>query len=112
MKLITAIIRPFKLDEVRHALLRFGRVACIAEVKAFTPRREDIDVAHGAAPNAFFAKIKIEVFVSTEEADRAIEILRHAAQTNRLGEGDGLIFVSNVERALRIRTGAVDDKAL
>ena len=112
MKLITAIIRPFKLDEVRQALLRFGRVASIAEVKALTPRREDIAAIHGAAPNAFFAKIKIEVLVPTEEADKAIDLLRQAALTNRLGEGDGLIFVSNVERALRIRTGAADDKAL
>ena len=111
MKLITAIIRPFKLDEVRHALLRFGRVSAISEVKAFTPRREDL-AAHGVAPHAFFSKIRIELLVPDEEVERAIDIVRNAALTGRLGEGDGLIFVSDVQRAVRIRTGSVDAKAL
>ena len=111
MKLITAFIRPFKLEEMRHALLRFGHVAAISEVKAFTPRREDL-AAHGHAPVAFFSKIRIEVLVPTEDAPRALDILRKAALTGRLGEGDGLIFVSTVEHAVRIRTGSVDGKAL
>ena len=111
MKLISAIIRPFKLEEVRHALLRYGRVAAITEVKAYTPRRE-ASGAHSREAEAFFSKIKIEVIVPADEADKAIEILRRAALTGRLGEGDGLIFVANVEHAVRIRTGALDEKAL
>lgn len=111
MKLITGIIRPFKLEEVRRALLRFGHVSAITEVKAFTPRREP-GGTHAHEADAFFSKIKIEVIVPSEEADRAIEILRRAALTGRLGEGDGVIFVSDVEHAVRIRTGAVDEQAL
>ena len=111
MKLITGIIRPFKLDEVRRALLRFGHVAAITEVKAFTPRRNPAG-EHAHEADAFFSKIKIEVVVPTEEAERAVEILRRAALTGRLGEGDGVIFTSTVEHAVRIRTGAADDEAL
>ena len=111
MKLVTALIRPLKLDEVRQALLRYNHVAAISDVKAFTPRREDT-AAHGHAPNAFFTKVKIEVIVPSEHVARTIEILRHAASTGRLGEGDGLIFVTEVEHAVRIRTGSTDADAI
>jgi nitrogen regulatory protein P-II 2 len=113
MKLVTALIRPFKLEEVRVQLLRFGHVAAIAEVKVFTPRRDaQPGTPHAIEANKFHAKVKIEVLVPTEEADKAIAILRHAAQTGRLGEGDGVIFVSPVEQAIRIRTGATGDEAV
>ena len=113
MKLITALIRPFKLDEVRNSLLRFGHVATITEVKTFTPRRDEAPGSpHSVEAHKFYTKVKIEVLVPGEEAEKAIAILRHAAQTGRLGEGDGLIFVSPVEHAIRIRTGVQDDKAV
>ena len=113
MKLITALIRPFKLEEVRNSLLRFGHVAVMDEIKAFTPRRDAIPGSpHAIEANKFHSKVRIEVLVPTEDAETAISILRQAALTGRLGEGDGIIFVSPVEHVVRIRTGATDDEAV
>ena len=113
MKLVTGLVRPFKLAEVREALLLFGHVAAMAEVKAYTPRRDESGaISHGGNTRAFFPKVKVEVLVPDAEAERAVEVIRHAAMTGRMGEGDGLVYVSDVEHAVRIRTGDVDERAL
>ena len=113
MKLVSGLVRPFKLDEVREALLRLGHVAAIHDVKAYTPRRDDSGAIDQAGnPRAFLPKIRVEVLVPDGEVQRAIDAIRHAAHTGRTGEGDGLLFVSPVEHAVRIRTGYTDEKAI
>ena len=113
MKLVTAMIRPFKLEDVRRALLGLGHVASISKVEAMAPRREfERGTPHAIEATRFYAKIKVEVLVPAAEAEKAITLLRNAALTGRLGEGDGIVFVSDVEHAVRIRTGAKDDEAV
>ena len=112
MKLITAIIKPFKLDEVREALTNLGIAGVtVSEVKGYGRQKGHTEVYRGAeyAVN-FLPKVKIEVAVPSERAERVAEAIAVAAKTGQIG--DGKIFVLAVEHALRIRTGEVDEAAL
>ncbi len=112
MKLVTAIIKPFKLDEVRDALLGIGvHGMTVTEVKGYGRQKGHTEIYRGAeyAVN-FLPKIRIEVAVPAEEADRVMETIRTAAKTGQIG--DGKIFVTPLDQALRIRTGETDADAL
>jgi nitrogen regulatory protein P-II 2 len=112
MKLITAIIKPFKLDEVRDALSAVGvHGMTITEVKGYGRQKGHTELYRGAeyAVN-FLPKIRIEVVVPEEEADKVVEAIGSAAKTGQIG--DGKIFVTPIEQALRIRTGETGSDAL
>ncbi len=112
MKLIMAIIKPFKLDEVREALTGIGVAGLtVTEVKGYGRQKGHTEIYRGAeyAVN-FLPKVKIEVVVPAEQADRAVEAIAGAAGTGQIG--DGKIFVLDVEKTLRIRTGETDADAL
>jgi nitrogen regulatory protein P-II 2 len=112
MKLITAIIKPFKLEEVRDALSAVGvHGMTITEVKGYGRQKGHTELYRGAeyAVN-FLPKIRIEVVVPAEEADRVVEAIGSAAKTGQIG--DGKIFVTPIEQALRIRTGETGADAL
>jgi nitrogen regulatory protein P-II 2 len=112
MKLITAIIKPFKLEEVRAALTDIGlQGMTVTEVKGYGRQKGHTEIYRGAeyAVN-FLPKLKIEVVVSTAQADKAVEAISVAAKTGQIG--DGKIFVSSIEHSVRIRTGETDDNAL
>lgn len=112
MKIITAIIKPFKLDEVREAMTEIGAHGMTAtEVKGYGRQKGHAEIYRGAEYIvSFLPKIKIEVALSDALVDRAIEAIRLAAYTGHIG--DGKIFVSPLERAMRIRTGETDSDAL
>jgi nitrogen regulatory protein P-II 2 len=112
MKLIIAIIKPFKLDEVREALNRLGVSGMtVAEVKGYGRQKGHTEIYRGAEYVVnFLPKIRIEVAVASEAADRVIEALTGAARTGQIG--DGKIFVSPLEHAVRIRTGETDSDAV
>ena len=112
MKLITAIIKPFRLDDVRNALSEVGvNGMTVTEVKGFGRQRGHTELYRGAEYVVdFLPKSKIEVAVSDELAERAIEAITSAAQTGKVG--DGKIFVTTLEQVLRIRTGETGDSAL
>jgi nitrogen regulatory protein P-II 1 len=105
MKLITAIIKPFKLDEVREALSGIGvQGITVTEVKGFGRQKGHTELYRGAEYVVdFLPKVKIEVVIEDALVERAIEAIQKAAHTGRIG--DGKIFVTNVEEAIRIRTG-------
>jgi nitrogen regulatory protein P-II 2 len=112
MKLITAIIKPFKLEEVRAALTDLGlQGMTVTEVKGYGRQKGHTEIYRGAeyAVN-FLPKIKIEVVVADSEADQAAAAIVRAAKTGQIG--DGKIFVSPIEHTIRIRTGETDDSAL
>src|SRR5271169_565774 len=112
MKLITAIIKPFKLEEVRDALLKIGvHGMTITEVKGYGRQKGHTEIYRGAeyAVN-FLPKIRIEVAVAADAADRVVEAIGIAAKTGQIG--DGKIFVAPIEQAVRIRTGETDADAL
>jgi nitrogen regulatory protein P-II 2 len=112
MKLITAIIKPFKLEEVRAALTDIGlQGMTVTEVKGYGRQKGHTEIYRGAeyAVN-FLPKLKIEVVVSTVQTDKAVEAISVAAKTGQIG--DGKIFVSSIEHSVRIRTGETDDNAL
>ena len=112
MKLIIAIIKPFKLEDVRDALLTVGvHGMTITEVKGYGRQKGHTEIYRGAeyAVN-FLPKIRIEVAVAAEDADRVVEAIAAAAKTGQIG--DGKIFVVPIEQALRIRTGETDADAL
>ena len=112
MKFITAIIKPFKLDEVREALSALGvQGMTVSEVKGYGRQKGHTEIYRGAeyAVN-FLPKIKIEVAVRTEMAEAVIEAITSNARTGQIG--DGKIFVTPIEQALRIRTGETDVDAL
>ncbi len=112
MKLIIAIIKPFKLEEVRDALLGLGVSGMtITEVKGYGRQKGHTEIYRGAeyAVN-FLPKIRIEVAVSEEQADKVSEAISGAAKTGEIG--DGKIFITPIEHALRIRTGETDSDAL
>jgi nitrogen regulatory protein P-II 2 len=105
MKLIMAIIKPFKVDDVREALVAAGIDGLtITEVKGYGRQKGQTEIYRGAeyAVN-FLPKVKVEVVVPDEMADRAVDIVQAAARTGKIG--DGKIFVLDVEQAVRIRTG-------
>ena len=105
MKLVTAIIKPFKLDEVREALSGMGvQGITVTEVKGFGRQKGHTELYRGAEYVVdFLPKVKIEVVIEDALVERAIEAIQKAAHTGRIG--DGKIFVTNVEEAIRIRTG-------
>jgi nitrogen regulatory protein P-II 2 len=112
MKLIMAIIKPFKVDEVREALTAAGIDGLtITEVKGYGRQKGQTEIYRGAeyAVN-FLPKVKVEVVVPDELADRAVDIVQAAARTGKIG--DGKIFVLDVEQAVRIRTGDAGAAAL
>ncbi|MGA9866078.1 MAG: P-II family nitrogen regulator [Acetobacteraceae bacterium] len=112
MKLIMAIIKPFKLDEVREALTPLGvQGLTVSEVKGFGRQKGQTEIYRGAEYQvSFLPKIKIEVAVASEIADQVVEAIVLAAHTGKIG--DGKIFVVELERAVRIRTGETDTAAL
>ena len=112
MKLITAIIKPFKLDEVREALTPLGvQGLTVSEVKGFGRQKGQTEIYRGAEYTvSFLPKIKIEVAVASEIADQVVEAIVLAAYTGKIG--DGKIFVLELQRAVRIRTGETDTAAL
>ena len=112
MKLITAIIKPFKLDEVREALSEIGiNGLTVIEAKGFGRQKGHTELYRGAEYAIdFLPKVKIEMVVNDDLVDMALETIVEAARTGKIG--DGKIFVTNVERAVRIRTGELDEQAL
>ena len=105
MKKIEAIIKPFKLDEVKEALQDIGvQGITVIEAKGFGRQKGHTELYRGAEYVVdFLPKVKIEVVLADDMAERAVEAIRKAAQTGRIG--DGKIFISNIEDAIRIRTG-------
>jgi nitrogen regulatory protein P-II 1 len=102
VKKIEAIIKPFKLDEVKEALQEVGlQGITVTEAKGFGRQKGHAELYRGA--EYFLPKVKIEIVISDELVEKAIDAIRRAAQTGRIG--DGKIFVSNIEEAIRIRTG-------
>jgi nitrogen regulatory protein P-II 2 len=112
MKLIMAIIKPFKLDEVREALTPLGvQGLTVSEVKGFGRQKGQTEIYRGAEYHVnFLPKVKIEVAVASDLADQVVEAITKAAHTGRIG--DGKIFVMDIARAVRIRTGELDTEAL
>jgi nitrogen regulatory protein P-II 2 len=112
MKLITAVIKPFKLDEVREALSTIGvQGMTVAEVKGFGRQKGHTELYRGAEYVIdFMPKMKIDVAVPDELADRAIEAIETSARTGKIG--DGKVFVFDLQHVLRIRTGETGDGAL
>jgi len=112
MKLITAIIKPFKLDDVREALSEIGvQGITVTEVKGFGRQKGHTELYRGAEYVVdFLPKVKLEVAVGADMADKVTEAIRNAANTGKIG--DGKIFVSPIEKVVRIRTGETDAEAL
>lgn len=112
MKLVMAIIKPFKLDEVREALTPLGvQGLTVTEVKGFGRQKGQTEIYRGAEYHvSFLPKLKIEVVVPDELADQVVEAIAGTARTGKIG--DGKVFVVDVERALRIRTGETDAAAI
>jgi len=112
MKLVIAVIKPFKLDEVREALTRLGiQGMTVVEAKGYGRQKGHTEIYRGAeyAVN-FLPKLRLEVAVASEQVDKVMEALAAAARTGQIG--DGKVFVTPVEHALRIRTGETDLDAL
>ena len=112
MKLVTAIVKPFKLEDVRDALIGVGvHGMTITEVKGYGRQKGHTEIYRGAeyALN-FLPKIRIEVAVLEEDVDRVVEAIASAAKTGQIG--DGKVFVTTIDRAMRIRTGETDADAL
>ena len=112
MKIVMAIIKPFKLDEVRDALLKIGvHGMTITEVKGYGRQKGHTEIYRGAeyAVN-FLPKVRVEVAVPAEQTDRVVEAISAAAKTGQIG--DGKIFVCPIDSAMRIRTGETDANAL
>ncbi len=112
MKLVTAIIKPFKLDDVREALAEVGvEGMTVSEVKGFGRQKGQTEIYRGAEYKvAFTPKVKIEVVVEDGMAEAVIEAIHRSALTGKIG--DGKIFVNEVASAVRIRTGETGDSAL
>lgn len=112
MKLITAIVKPFKLDDVREALSDIGVSGItVTEVKGFGRQKGHTELYRGAEYVVdFLPKAKIEVAVSEELLEQAVEVIAKAANTGKIG--DGKIFVTNLEQVIRIRTGETGEEAL
>ena len=112
MKKIEAIIKPFKMDDVREALAEVGiNGMTVSEVKGFGRQKSHTELYRGAEYQVdFLPKIKIEIVLSDDIVERAIEAITASANTGKIG--DGKVFVYNVEQAVRIRTGEQNDEAL
>jgi nitrogen regulatory protein P-II 2 len=112
MKLVVAIIKPFKLDEVRQALTAIGVSGMtVTEVKGYGRQKGHTEVYRGAEYVVnFLPKLRIEIAVASDLADKAVEVITASARTGQIG--DGKIFVTPIDHALRIRTGETDSDAL
>jgi nitrogen regulatory protein P-II 2 len=112
MKIVMAIIKPFKLDEVREALTAVGiQGLTVTEVKGYGRQKGHTEIYRGAEyAVSFLPKLKIEMAVADDQVDAAIEAIATAAKTGQIG--DGKVFVYALEHALRIRTGEKDNEAL
>lgn len=112
MKLVVAVIKPFKLDDVREALADVGvQGITVTEVKGFGRQKGHTELYRGAEYVVdFLPKIKLEVAVSDDQLDRVVEAITQSARTGKIG--DGKIFVSSLEQVIRIRTGELDHDAL
>jgi nitrogen regulatory protein P-II 2 len=112
MKLVIAIIKPFKLEDVRDALLAVGvHGMTVNEVKGYGRQKGHTEIYRGSeyAVN-FLPKIRVEVAVATNEVERVVEAIGSAAKTGQIG--DGKVFVTSIDQAIRIRTGETDADAL
>lgn len=112
MKIVMAVIKPFKLEEVRDALTNVGiHGLTVTEVKGYGRQKGHTEIYRGAEyAVSFLPKLKIEVAVAADLVDKVIEAISTAARTGQIG--DGKIFVSGLDRAIRIRTGERDNDAL
>jgi nitrogen regulatory protein P-II 2 len=112
MKLVVAIIKPFKLDEVRQALTAIGvHGMTVTEVKGYGRQKGHTEIYRGAEYVVnFLPKLRIEIAVAAELADKAVAVITQGARTGQIG--DGKIFVTPIDHALRIRTGETDTDAL
>lgn len=112
MKLITAIIKPFKLDDVREALQEIGVSGItVSEVRGYGRQKGHTELYRGAEYNVdFLPKLKLETAVSSDLVERVIEAITQAATTGKIG--DGKIFVSSLEEVIRIRTGETGEQAI
>ena len=112
MKKIEAIVKPFKLDDVREALTDLGITGMtVTEVKGFGRQKGHTEVYRGAEYAVdFLPKIKLEVVVGDEQLEKVLSTITEAAKTGKIG--DGKIFVTNIEKVIRIRTGEQDDDAI
>jgi nitrogen regulatory protein P-II 2 len=112
MKLVTAIIKPFKLDDVRESLSEIGvQGITVTEAKGFGRQKGHTELYRGAEYVVdFLPKVKIDVAIADDQLDRVIEAITKAANTGKIG--DGKIFVVNLEQAIRIRTGETDTDAI
>jgi len=112
MKLITAVIKPFKLEEVRLALTAIGvHGMTVTEVKGFGRQKGHTEIYRGAEYIVnFLPKLRIEIAVGSDLAEQAVEVITASARTGQIG--DGKVFVTPIENAVRIRTGETDNDAL
>ena len=112
MKKIEAIIKPFKLDDVREALSEIGVTGMtVVEVKGFGRQKGHTELYRGAEYVVdFLPKVKIEAVVAEDQVERCVEVISQAARTGKIG--DGKIFITPVERVIRIRTGEEDESAI
>ena len=112
MKLVMAIIKPFKLDEVREALIALGLEGMtVTEVKGYGRQKGHKEIYRGAEYTVnFVPKIKIEVVVASDRVEQTVATIAKAARTGQIG--DGKIFVADVDHTMRIRTGETDNNAL
>ncbi|EAU40691.1 probable nitrogen regulatory protein pii 2 [Fulvimarina pelagi HTCC2506] len=112
MKIVMAIIKPFKLDEVREALTGVGiQGLTVTEVKGYGRQKGHTEIYRGTEyAVSFLPKLKVEVVVGDESVDKTIEAIQSAAKTGQIG--DGKIFVYGIDQAVRIRTGETDSSAL
>ena len=112
MRKVEAIIKPFKLDDVRESLSEIGITGMtVTEVKGFGRQKGHTELYRGAEYVVdFLPKIKIEIVVAEDQLDRCLEVITDAARTGKIG--DGKIFVTTVEKVIRIRTGEVDRDAI
>ena len=112
MKKIEAIIKPFKLDEVKEALQEIGlQGITVIEAKGFGRQKGHTELYRGAEYVVdFLPKVKVEVVIDDDALDKAVEAIQNAAKTGRIG--DGKIFISTIDEAIRIRTGETGDEAI
>lgn len=112
MKMLTVIIKPFKLDEVREAIMEIGiSGVTVSEVKGFGRQKGHTELYRGAEYQVdFLPKVKLEIAVKDNDVDRLVEAITNAANTGKVG--DGKIFILPLEQVVRIRTGELDEEAL
>ena len=112
MKLITAVVKPFKLDEVKDALKAAGIVGItVTEVRGFGRQSGHTETYRGTEYNiAFVPKVKLEILVGADDVERIVAVIVDAARTEKIG--DGKIWVTTVDSILRIRTGEIDEDAI